>query len=362
MSSDPRTAAAPQAGQPRIPIVVLGGFLGSGKTTLLNALLRRRGLPRLSVLVNDFGALQVDASLIRARSDDIIELDNGCICCSLGEALMQRLLDIAQQRPAPELLLIEASGVSDPLRIAQVGLLDPAFSLQAVVVAVDAQHYEQQFADAQIGGMLRRQVAGASVLALTHVDVASAERVRRVRRLLEQANPRAPVVEAPRGELARQVFLDGPAVSPRRPGLSLPDGDGRWRAAGAQHGELGSFVLRTRRAFEPWQLKEVLRALPWRVLRAKGFVRLHGRPGWWLLQMVCGRIALSPAPVPQRPGLVLLGCFSPADHASLEARLRDAQVDPATARGPSALVHNAEDADPAGLRPAPGPPGGALPG
>ena len=362
MRRDPPTPELRQAGGPRIPIVVLGGFLGAGKTTLLNALLRRRGLPRLSVLVNDFGALQVDASLIRARSDDVIELDNGCICCSLGEALMQRLLDIARQRPPPQLLLIEASGVSDPLRIAQVGLLDAAFSLQAVVVAVDAQHYEQQIADARIGSMLQRQVAGASVLALTHVDIAPPERVRRVRRLLEQANPRAPVLDAPRGELARQVFLDVAAAPPRPPGASMLAGDGRWRAAWPQHAELGSFALRTRRAFDRQQLKAVLRALPWRLLRAKGFVRLHGRPGWWLLQMVSGRIALSPAPAPQRPGLVLLGCFAPGDHASLEARLRAAQANPATTPGSSRLAHNDEYAHPAGLRPASGSPGGALPG
>lgn len=310
----------------RIGMVVLGGFLGAGKTTLLNAFLALDGLPRLCVLVNDFGALQVDASLVRARSDEIIELDNGCICCSLGEGLMQRLVEISGRHPAPELLVIEASGVSDPLRIAQIGLLDRAFSLNAVAVAVDAEHFEQQLADARIVQMLRTQVAGASVIALTRLDLAAPARVARLRAILQELNPRAPVLEAPRGELARLVFLDptlqqGPGQAARVPLLS---GDGSWRRAEVAHAELGSCVVPAERPFERQALKQALRGLPWKILRAKGFVRLAERPGWWLLQMACGRIAFSPVDHPPGAGIVLVGCFTAADHAALVRSLQDA--------------------------------------
>src|SRR4029079_62903 len=103
-----------------IPLTVVGGFLGAGKTSLLNGILERTEDFRIAVLVNDFGTLCVDASLISARSARTISLANGCICCTLVDGLTQALLDVLQFDPAPDHVLVEASGVSDPRRIAQI--------------------------------------------------------------------------------------------------------------------------------------------------------------------------------------------------------------------------------------------------
>ncbi len=154
------------AGAPPIVLAVIGGYLGAGKTTLLNHVLAHAGGRRIAVLVNDFGDINIDAALIRERSSDVIALENGCICCSIGGRLADALIAIAARPERPELLLIEASGVSDPAKVAQIGMLDPAFRLHGIIVAVDAERLEATLGDALVGDIATRQIGLASRLQL----------------------------------------------------------------------------------------------------------------------------------------------------------------------------------------------------
>src|SRR5689334_9991881 len=99
-----------------IPLTVIGGFLGAGKTTLVNHLLRGGHGRRIAVMVNDFGAINIDAELVADRAADTISLANGCICCSIGDSLMLALIELLHRPDPPEHLVIEASGVADPAR------------------------------------------------------------------------------------------------------------------------------------------------------------------------------------------------------------------------------------------------------
>ncbi|MBU6500173.1 MAG: GTP-binding protein, partial [Rhodospirillales bacterium] len=146
-----------------LPLTVIGGFLGAGKTTLVNHLLAR-ATRRIGVLVNDFGAVNIDAALIAARDGDMISLANGCVCCSLGEDFGASLNRLAARVPAPEQIIVEASGVSDPWAIAQLALIEPGFTLEPLVVVVDAEAVAGQLADRWVADTVARQLAAAEVV------------------------------------------------------------------------------------------------------------------------------------------------------------------------------------------------------
>lgn len=304
-----------------IPLVVVGGYLGAGKTTLLNHLLATAQGCRIAVLVNDFGAVNIDAALVRARSDDVIELENGCICCSIGGRLAEALVAIAVRAQRPELLVIEASGVSDPRRIAQVGLLDPAFRLNAVVVAVDATGLHGCLGDPLVGDMVRRQIEGASVVALTKADLAGAEAVGRASATAAGLAPHATVLTACAGELPLSVFLDA-GVMPARESAALLAGSGWPRgAAAAGHAGIHSIAYQTPRSFDKARLRQALATVPVRLLRAKGLVRLAADARLHEVHLVGGKMRFGPADHADFDGsaLVFIGAFDAGAEARLHA-------------------------------------------
>ena len=154
----------------RVPMVVLGGFLGAGKTTLLNRILSGDHGVRYAVLVNDFGALDVDGGLVAAHGGDTVTFANGCVCCSMGDDLMgaiDRLLD--GNRP-PERILVEASGVADPAPIADVATLHPGLVRDLVVVLADAGTLRSRHEDRRLRDTVARQLDAADLLVLNKCD------------------------------------------------------------------------------------------------------------------------------------------------------------------------------------------------
>ena len=304
---------------PPIPLVVVGGYLGAGKTTLLNALLANAGGRRIAVLVNDFGAVNIDAALIRQQSGDVIQLENGCICCSIGGRLAEALSAIAARDERPELLVIEASGVSDPMRIAQVGLLDKSFRLNAVIVAVDAQSVHESLQDRYVGDMVHRQIAAATVLALTHADLAGPAATDRAARTAAAIAPQATLLHARMGRLPLAVFVDA-GVLPRNRGVPPVPGS---RPRGPDHGGITTFTYVTTKVFEKQQLRQTLRELPVPLLRAKGIVRLAGHAQPHVLHVVGTRMVLSSydGDCDGRSTLVFIGCFGPDAEDSIRALL-----------------------------------------
>lgn len=155
-----------------LPVVVIAGYLGSGKTTLVNRILREADR-RLAVMVNDFGDIAIDAELIAAHEGDTIQLANGCICCTIGADLFRAFSRVLDMRPRPEALVIEASGVADPLKLAALARAEPDLRCDGVATMVDAANIDALLADARVGGAVRGQIEGADILVVTKEDVGS---------------------------------------------------------------------------------------------------------------------------------------------------------------------------------------------
>ena len=198
--------AALRAPDGSLPLTILSGFLGAGKTTLLNRLLLEPGGRRLAVLVNDFGRINIDADLVRSRTDDMISLTNGCVCCTVSSELTRTLIDLAQRADPPDALVLEASGLADPRGIAQVALSNPALRLDGVITLVDAAAFAEPASD-EVVATITRQYDAADVFVLTKTDESGAAQQAMVRDWLAGRYPATPVVTALHGELPASVVL-----------------------------------------------------------------------------------------------------------------------------------------------------------
>ena len=154
-----------------LPVVIVAGYLGAGKTTLVNRILRE-AVRRLVVMVNDFGDIAIDAELIAAHSGDTIQLANGCICCTIGADLFSAFSRVLDMAPRPDALVIEASGVADPGKLAALARAEPDLRCDGVATLVDAVNIDTLLKDPRVGGAVRQQMEGADLLVVTKEDIA----------------------------------------------------------------------------------------------------------------------------------------------------------------------------------------------
>lgn len=154
-----------------IPLTVLGGWLGAGKTTLLNRILTETD-ERIAVIVNDVGEINVDAALIETANDvdGIVELTNGCVCCSVADDLEMTLIEMTRREPAPGRIILEASGVADPAQIAQHAR-HPRVRLDAIVTLAAAGDFTDRSSRPPYGTLMRTQVEHADLVIATKLDV-----------------------------------------------------------------------------------------------------------------------------------------------------------------------------------------------
>jgi G3E family GTPase len=178
------------------PVTLLSGFLGAGKTTVLNALLNHAEGLRFAVVENEFGAVNIDSQLISRSSGGVIELTNGCVCCTISADLVRGLQDLASRRSSGELsfdwIIIETTGLADPGAVAQTFFAAPElrdrFLLDGIVVVVDALHAQQQLDQHSV---VQRQVGFADRLLLAKCDLVSPEVIDSLADRLGGINPRA---------------------------------------------------------------------------------------------------------------------------------------------------------------------------
>jgi len=284
-----------------IPITLLTGFLGSGKSTLINRILAELPHIRFGILLNEFGDVKLESQIVEASEEDIVELQNGCMCCVVRSDLMNTVRDLIARKPDLDHILVEASGLSDPLPIAQTFTMDTVegqVRFSSVVCLVDSLNFSTNLQNFQVA---LQQLRYSDFVLLTKTDLAQAKDVTKIRESLKSLAPKAFVYSSNEAQLFSLILdndtldhsdlallqwgadKDSPLGLSRDPQKSISGTKnaapkGKFQSKGkvsSKHEAVDTFFYKTPHPLDFSTIGKILDNLPSNVVRSKGFLFLN---------------------------------------------------------------------------------------
>ena len=293
----------------RIPVTVLTGYLGAGKTTLLNRILTEDHGRRYAVIVNEFGEIGIDGELIADTDEELLEFNNGCICCTVRGDLIRTLRRLLAKPTAFDAIIVETTGLASPAPVAQTFFIDASLQartyLDSVTTLVDARHILSRLTEAREAA---EQVAFADQIVLNKTDLVSDDELSAIEARLRRLNPLAPIHRAKRADVAldkvlarggfdieRIVSLDPDFLNPPNPPHGEPDhihddqcasgNDGLRHDSGIVSVCLTAETPMDRTRVSRW-LSELVASRGQDILRAKGIIDVKGEDQRLVFQAV----------------------------------------------------------------------------
>lgn len=305
INQDPILAPAPRTepisieGREPVPVTLLTGFLGSGKTTLLNRILNGEHGLRVGVLVNDFGAINIDAELVEGLEENTIRLTNGCVCCEIRDDLVNSLEELLKREDEIDYVILEASGVADPEGIVMT-FLDQRYKdllrIDSITCIIDAEAIFRDGDNGSLNMLKLRQIGFADMVILNKVDLVSKDHVEVAREWIDQQLQRVRIIETVRCEVPLEILL---AVGRFNPEIMVSNYESKNVEEHKPnnhhgHGTLGAMFqtwsYESDKPFSIEALREfVRRELPASIYRCKGIVYAANNPGKRHALQVVGR-------------------------------------------------------------------------
>jgi G3E family GTPase len=322
-----------------MPVTIITGFLGSGKTTLLNHILQNQQNLKVAVLVNEFGDINIDSQLLVAVEEDMVELSNGCICCTINDSLVDAVYNVLERSDRIDYMILETTGVADPLPIALTFLgteLKHLTRLDSILTVVDAELFAEDHFDSEAAF---QQIAYGDIIILNKTDLVDEGKLQDLEQFINKVKPKARILRSQFGKVPLPLILDVNIDQSELLAQSAPehshhhhnhDHDHVQEHHHADHLANDGFIAVSFQSDRPFNLDKFQffldKQLPTDVFRAKGLLHFAGIAPRYIFQLSGKRYELKTdeRDLPKLNQLVLIG--RNLNNSELQKQLTDCLV------------------------------------